>query len=122
MKIFISLLLIFFLCSCKDKPNDNSSTKINSCSDTVNHYHTVQDPGIYTIQVPGGTISLQQWDSTLNPEQLVAKPGKQRTRKLNMNSDTYAGSFIKDREFEGLKLKLFSLPQNGNISGYRKSF
>lgn len=80
-------------------------------SGTLNH--TIHpDTSLYSIQLPNDTLSLQQWDSTINFAQL-GKPIKQRTKQLDLNLDTFAGSFIKDLEYNGLKLKLFSPRQNG---------
>jgi hypothetical protein len=126
MKMSISLLFISALCACSNQTNNNRSSKTNSGSDSAGLHSKVKsvndsayivpaghDTSIYSIQLNGTMISLQQWDSTLNLEQLLGKPIKQRIKKLDLNSDTHAGSFIKDLEFEGLKLKLFSPPQNG---------
>lgn len=126
MKLFIFLLLISGLCACNNQINNNRSSSTNSGSDTAGLHSKVnfdndsahvvpsgQDISIYSIQLIETTITLQQWDSTLNLEQLLGNPIKQKIKKLDLNSDTHAGSFVKDVEFEGLKLKLFSPPQNG---------
>ena len=58
-------------------------------------------------------MTLQQWDSTIDLQSTLGKPLKQKTRELDHNSDTFSGSFIKDLEYDGLKLQLFSPPKNG---------
>ena len=126
MKLIILWLFIMVIGACNDQVNKKETSKIESGSDTTGRHSTVNtgDDGagvlplapeadLYSIQVPGATISLQQWDSTLNLKQLLGEPIKQKTKKLDSNSDTHAGSYIKDMEFKGLRLKLFSPPQNG---------
>jgi hypothetical protein len=70
---------------------------------------------MYGIRLPGAILYLQQWDSTLNLDQQIGKPLKQKTKQLDVNSDTYAGSFTKELEYHGLKLKLFSPPSKREI-------
>jgi len=113
MKLLIALLLVSGFWSCKEKAENRNSPSINTGTDAYNRRQIVPDTGIYSIKLNYGTISLQQWDSTVNLEHDLGKPITQKIKKLDLNSDTFAGSFIKDMEFEGLTLKLFSPPQNG---------
>ena len=126
MKMLILLLLTSVLCACSNKASKDKSSKIDPVSNTSNPDSTVNpgsdntrfqpsagDTGLYSIRLTDVAISLRQWDSTLNLEQQLGKPIKQKTIKLDPNSDTHGGSFTKQIEFGGLKLKLFSPPQNG---------
>lgn len=116
------ILLPFFviaLYSCNDD-GENAQSGISNPADTnlapstnTPNQPERPDTGIYSIQLVNTRLFLQQWDSTINLEKELGKPGKQKTKQLDSNSDTFAGSFIKDLEYDGLKLKLFSPPQNG---------
>ena len=116
MKAFPFLTCVLFLFSC----NENSNTAPTSGKDTSHAVDTSAinsgpqaDTGIYAVRLSSATLSLQQWDSTINLEHYLGKPLKQKTRKLDQNSDTFAGSFIKDAEYDGIRLKLFSPKGNG---------
>ena len=117
-KLFFPFFVII-LVSCNDgkentKSNNPNSPDTNQTAGTKAPIQSGQpDPGIYGIQLPNTSVFLQQWDSTINFEKELGHPRKQNIKQLDSNSDTFSGSFIKDLEFEGLKLKLFSPPQNG---------
>ena len=115
--LFPCFVIIIFSCN-----NDRENTGSNSINtpDTIQPANTntsIQpeqpDAGIYTIQLVKARLYLQQWDSTINFETELENPRKQKIKQLDSNSDTFSGSFIKELEFDGLKLKLFSPPQNG---------
>jgi len=119
MKKLLSALFVVVLYSCNDN-GENAQTGNSNPADTNLAASTdtpIQpeqpDTGIYSIQLVNTRLFLQQWDSTINLEKELGKPGKQKTKQLDSNSDTFSGSFIKDLEYDGLKLKLFSPPQNG---------
>jgi hypothetical protein len=117
------LLLIFFAVyySCNEKRGNISQATIDSIKSDIDSNDNKADtniqprePNLYAIQLNDtNNLSLQQWDSTINLQHLLGKPLKQKTRKLDQNSDTFSGSCIKDVEYDGLKLQLFSPPQNG---------
>ena len=116
------ILLPFFviaLYSCNGHGENEQSGNINAADTNlaVSTNTPLQperpDTGIYSIQLINTRLFLQQWASTINLEKELGKPGKQKTKQLDSNSDTFSGSFIKDLEYDGLKLKLFSPPQNG---------
>jgi len=115
MKWFLCLL--FVICACNQQTETPQSGSLPSPDtlpkDSTSHDATAIDSNLYSIQVAGITISLQQWDSTVNLEQVLGKPLRRKTKELDQNSDTYAGSFTRELEYDGLKLKLFSPPQNG---------
>ncbi|HEV7330248.1 MAG TPA: hypothetical protein VGN63_04350 [Flavisolibacter sp.] len=71
------------------------------------------DTGLYSVQLPSTTLSLRQWDSTVNLMHTLGKPLEEKTWRPGKNSDTHAGAFIKRLRFPGLKLQLYSPPQNG---------
>jgi hypothetical protein len=112
MKRLIPVLVVWILCACKDKTANNNSPDINK-SDSGPAPSTNTDAGIYSVQLADTTISLQQWDSTINLREQLGQPIQQKNSKLDSSADTYAGSFTKEMEFAGLRLKLFSPPQNG---------
>lgn len=111
--ILIGGLLLF---SCNEK-KDGTSQASNSTSrpaDSASATPGIKTVGdLYSIRLPDSFLSLQQWDTAVNLEKALGKPVKQKIRQLDRNSDTFAGSFIKELEYEGLKLKLFSPKQNG---------
>ena len=109
--------LIFVISACHDK-TQAPQTKEPALHDTAGKDSNTRsappaDKDLYSVQGDGGTISLRQWDSTVSLEQVTGKPLRRNTRQLDQHSDTYAGSFIKELEYDGLKIKLFSPPQNG---------
>lgn len=112
MKAILFLFLVFSFCSCN---NQSESTPAKDTTTTTPPQTTLapQEENLYSIQLNDATLSLQQWDSTINLEERLGKPIKQKTKQLDLNSDTHSGSFTKDLEWEGLKLKLFSPKQNG---------
>lgn len=118
MKIIQLLFLAVSFYACN---NDNK--RMAEVSDSSPRAATTDDrpaanddelpADIYGIRVNNTNLFLQQWDSTYTLEKDLGKPLINRTKQLDLNSDTYAGSFIRDLEYPGLKLKLFSPKQNG---------
>jgi hypothetical protein len=106
---------MIFCFACKENdPDEEPVTTPTTTASPVTSMAPRPDTGIYSIRLSDTiTLSLQQWDSTIDLQKLLGKPVKQISRKLDRNSDTFAGSFIKDLEYDGLKLQLFSPPQNG---------
>ena len=91
----------------QQQKNDTSHRRDNQKSISV-------DTSIYRIRLSDTVIlSLQQWDTTLDLERHLGRKLKQNSRKLDNNSDTFSGSLIKELEYDGLKLLLFSPAQNG---------
>ena len=115
MKKFLFLIIICGIYSCNNsiKKQEASSEKKDTSISQPDVVPNPQD-ATYAIQLSNMvTLYLQQWDSTINLQQYLGKPLKEKTRKLDQNSDTFSGSYIKDVEYEGIKLQLFSPPQNG---------
>lgn len=115
MKVILLILILFCLFGCDSNKHHKeivpSETKIK---DTVQNSTTpALDTGTFSIQLGSTTLSLQQWDSTFNLEKELDKPLKQKTKQLDQNSDTHSGSYIRDIEYKGMKLKFFSPKQNG---------
>lgn len=117
MRIMLLLLIVSsFACNSHSESketNMDSSTVSKTSADSAAINSNDQRKDIYGIAVNDNIIYLQQWDSTMNLATVLGTPLKKKTRELDLNSDTFAGSFIKDLEFPGLKLKLFSPKQNG---------
>lgn len=111
-----AFLLCFFAAGCSNSSNDTTrNTTPRDATvhiDTTTRYIPSADTS-FGIQLPNSIISLQQWDTTINLEQNLGKPLKTKTKQLDLNSDTFAGSFIRDLSYDGLNLKLFSPKQNG---------
>lgn len=109
----ISILACLIACNL-EKDNKEAVPAKPDIKDTIQNTTVTQsDSGTFSIRLAATTLSLQQWDSTLKLEELLGKPLKQRTKQLDQNSDTHSGSYIKDIEYRGLKLKFFSPKQNG---------
>ena len=117
MRIMLLLLIVSsFACNSRSESKEtdmDSSTVSKTSADSAAINSNDQRKDIYGIAVNDNIIYLQQWDSTINLATVLGTPLKKKTRELDLNSDTFAGSFIKDLEFPGLKLKLFSPKQNG---------
>ena len=116
MKKLFLFLSIVHCCSCnEDAPNSGKTTSAaNSTTPTELIVSAPRDTSIYNIHLNDTlTLSLQQWDSTIDMQRILGKPLKQKIRELDRNSDTFSGSFVKDQEYDGLKIQLFSPPQNG---------
>jgi hypothetical protein len=115
MSPFPVLLSIFFLFlgSCNQKGQQKADAKPTAVTSTIKEDHPQRDADLYTIHLGAATLSLQQWDSTINLNQLLGQPLKSGTRQMDKNADTHASAFIKTVEYPGLKLQLFSPPQNG---------
>jgi hypothetical protein len=119
MKRALFAVSVVYLCCNGQQENTPRSTpdSIYSESGSVYNKDTTgahQTTGLYAIQLRDTIkLSLQQWDSTIDLRSYLGKPRKQKIRKLDENSDTFSGSFIKDIVYEGLELQLFSPPQNG---------
>ena len=116
MKKLFLLLSTVYCCACNE--GSPSSGETTSAASTATHSDPIVsvpvDTSIYKIRLSDSlTLSLQQWDSTIDLQKHLGKPLTQKTRELDRNSDTFSGSFIKDLEYPGLKLQLFSPPQNG---------
>jgi hypothetical protein len=107
-------LLLFLLAGCTSGKQDAATpTTVPADSDSVSTRKATADTGIYVVQLPSATLSLQQWDSTLTLVHILGKPLEEKTRQMNKNSDTHAGAFVKHLTYPGLKLQLYSPPQNG---------
>ena len=116
MKQSIIFFAMIYCTACNE--NEANPGKEISATDTTVHSDSAvtstSDLDTYAIRLSDSvTLSLQQWDSTIDLHGHLGKPLKQKTRQLDRNSDTFSGSFIKDVEYDGLKLQLFSPPQNG---------
>lgn len=113
MKKQVLFFAVLYCYAC----NENSVTTQqpnNISNDTTRIVTAPRDTGIYSIMLTDSiTLSLQQWDSTIDLQRYLGKPVKEKSRELDRNSDTFSGSSIKDVEWNGLKLRLFSPPQNG---------
>jgi hypothetical protein len=115
MKKFLFLIIICCFYSCNNNSITNTEASSEQKDTTISKTDVLPNPQdtTYAIQLSNTvTLYLQQWDSTINLQQYLGKPLKEKTRKLDQNSDTFAGSYIKDVEYEGIKLQLFSPPQN----------
>lgn len=116
MKKLFLLLSIVLCCSCNENAPNSGQTNsaVNSPTPGDPVINTPRDTSIYNINLNDTlTLSLQQWDSTIDLQRILGKPLKQKVRELDRNSDTFSGSFVKDQEYAGLKIQLFSPPQNG---------
>jgi hypothetical protein len=117
LRVILSLFMAsFFACNNEgaDGEADKDSNAVKKTSiDSAANNTIVQPKDIYGVVINDTIIFLRQWDSTINLEKLLGTPLKKNTKELDLNSDTFAGSFIKNLEFPGLKLKLFSPKQNG---------
>lgn len=116
MKAFLFLLVGLYACNNSGDKTIQSTPRHDTSihSDTAIKNDVVPPAtSLYAIRLPDGILYLQQWDSTIKLDQQIGKPVKQKTKQLDQNSDTHAGSYIKELEYNGLKLKLFSPPQNG---------
>jgi hypothetical protein len=122
MKTLLFIFSVIFCYSCNNETDSPTTTGrstdtaavVATPTDTAVRHPVQKDSLLFAIRLGAGmTLSLQQWDSTIDLQRHLGKPLKQKTRKLDKNSDSFAGSFIKDTEYKGLKLQLFSPPQNG---------
>ncbi|HET9744331.1 MAG TPA: hypothetical protein VFP97_01385 [Chitinophagaceae bacterium] len=118
MKKVFMIFNIVYLCSSCDgsSPGGGQTTSAPDPASTSSSpiVNVPDDTSLYSIHLSeNSTLSLQQWDSTIDLQSQLGKPLKQKIRELDRNSDTFSGSFIKDLEYDGLKLQLFSPPQNG---------
>jgi hypothetical protein len=120
MKRALFVVSVLYLCCNGKQENTPQATSDSINSETESVYNKADTTGthlttdLYAIQLRDTVkLSLQQWDSTIDLRSYLGKPQKQKIRKLDENSDTFAGSFMKDMEFDGLNLQLFSPPQNG---------
>lgn len=107
---------VVYCCSCNENdPNTGQTSSAGSTSTPSGPIvNAALDTSIYGIRLSNTiSLSLQQWDSSIDLQAHLGKPLIQKVRQLDRNSDTFSGSFIKDQEYDGLKLQLFSPPQNG---------
>ena len=116
MKKLFLLFSTVYCCACNESsPGSGETTSAASTATPSGPIVSAPvDTSIYKIRLRDSlTLSLQQWDSTIDLQKHLGNPLKQKIRELDRNSDTFSGSFIKDVEYDGLKLQLFSPPQNG---------
>jgi hypothetical protein len=116
MKKFLSLIIICCCYACNNNSINKQDVLAEKKDTLISHQDTLSNSQNLTYAVRlNDTVNLylHQWDSTIDLEHHLGKPLRQKTRKLDQNSDTFSGSFIKDAEYDGLKLQLFSPPQNG---------
>ncbi|MBS4025529.1 MAG: hypothetical protein KGZ96_07610 [Clostridia bacterium] len=79
---------------------DNSNQKQTKTSD-------------FTVKVGDNSVSLMTWDTEINLEEIFGKPLDIKVRQLGQDSDTFAGSYLKEVKFQGIEVELFSPKDNG---------
>ena len=113
MRLKVSLLLfisLVFGCSSPETSVEPQDQVVDSSPKPIATQSVID---IYGVNLNDDSIFLRQWDSTVNFSKILGNPLNNKIKKLDQNSDTHSGSFIKDLTYDGLKLKLFSPPQNG---------
>jgi len=112
-KIIILSAFSFGILSCSNEKS--SKVQIVSANDTVinNAINTDSNLHMFSISLTSQSLTLRQWDSTIDLKQELGTPVSERTIKLDENSDTFSGSFEKKLIYDGLQLGLFSPRQNG---------
>ena len=111
-KVLPTLIFIVLVCCTSPEPSTKETEKpvINSLPSPS---PPVSKTDLYAVQLNSQSVSLRQWDSTINLSQELGIPILEKTKQLDRNSDTHSGSYIKDLVYDGIKLKLFSPKQNG---------
>lgn len=66
-----------------------------------------------SIRVGNNIITLLDWDNEINLYELLGKPLSEDIQELGQVADTFAGSFIKTLNYDGLRVRLFSPKDNG---------
>lgn len=67
----------------------------------------------FSITLEGKQISLMDWDDEADLEGILGKAQQEDLYRLGAESDTFAGSYMKEIQFSGLAIKLFSPKDNG---------
>jgi hypothetical protein len=127
MRKWISILLLmilFTLSGCTASENTPLDDKTRDNSEITPPIHSgereddspqqnLDNLGEFSILAGGKKVSLMNWDYDVNLEALFGKPIQEETRQLGPESDTFAGSFIKEITFSEIEFILFSPKDNG---------
>ena len=65
------------------------------------------------INIKGEDVTVGMWDDEIDLENLLGSPLSEKTETVGPGGDTFAGSFVKELEFQGITIKLMSPKDNG---------
>lgn len=73
----------------------------------------IAPPSEFSIKIKDHYLSLFDRDDEVDFDRLLGKPLNENIEILGEGADTFAGSYIKTMQYEGLELKLLSAADNG---------
>ena len=68
--------------------------------------------GNFFVKGKNGVVYLGEWDNKIDLEKVLGNKLSERIDKLDEGADTFAGSYVKNIEFEGVKVTLVSPSNN----------
>jgi len=125
MKRIILIILILntiTLFGCKPASNletDESGriSEENNYNDLLEDEHQFDDmnhgKGDFSILYNASSICIKDWDNIIDLYNIFGEPLFENIVILDSSADTYAGSYVKNIEYDGIKFKLFSPKNNG---------
>ena len=69
--------------------------------------------GQFFVKGKNGFVSLGEWDNKIDLEKVFGNKLSERIEQFDDGADTFTGSYVKNIEFEGVKVNLFSPKNNG---------
>jgi hypothetical protein len=94
----------FFYIDGKEKEIEKYRTE-NIPDDIGNNGKTLND---FSVLVNGGYLSIFDEENQIDLQRLLGEPIYENIEVLGEGADTFAGSFTKTMQYEGLELELFS--------------
>ncbi|TYQ14995.1 UNVERIFIED_CONTAM: copper amine oxidase-like protein [Acetivibrio alkalicellulosi] len=73
----------------------------------------VIDEEKFGIKFDDSEIKIGDWDDQINLNEMFGEPISEKLEELGEGADTYAGSYLKKIEFDGIVITLMSPPTNG---------
>lgn len=73
-----------------------------------------EEPEEYRIYFGEKSLALFEWDDEIDLKGLLGEPLKEKTVQLDSSADTFAGSYLKYLEYDGIALTLFSPAEDGS--------
>lgn len=96
--LYVLLMALLVLSGCFNRSNEETSTGTGE----------LQINNEFSIQLNGSWIALKDWDNQIDLLKILGEPVYANTEKLGFGSDTFEGSFVKELDYTGLNLELFS--------------
>lgn len=117
-KVYLSLesedgTIVYSQASIKIRGGQDGFFIVNKTDDSgSSDVITTEKISEFSFNTGTGSLALQDWDNKVDFDKLLGKPVSEDLKELS-NADTFTGSFIKTKKYDGLEVELLSPKGNG---------